>query len=82
LDTSHLDEEIPVLAVETRASDVLQEASPEEASMEALTAREIILGQAEDAFCQTRLKELDALSPPDPTWSRQAFFFREMNGLL
>jgi len=67
LDTSPLDEDIPVLAFETRASDVLQEASPEEAPMGALTAREIILGQAEDAFCQARLKELDALSPPDPT---------------
>ena len=50
--------------------------------MGALTAREIILGQAEDAFCQARLKELDALSPPDPTWSRQVFFFREKSGLL
>ena len=40
------------------------------------------VAQAKDAFCQARLKELDALSPPDPTWSRQAFFFREKNGLL
>jgi len=82
LDTSSLYEDIPVLAVETRASDVLQEASPEEAPMGALPAREIILGQAEDAFCQARLEELDSLSPPDPTWSRQAFFFRDKNGLL
>jgi len=36
LDTLPLDEDIPVLAVETRASDALQEASPEEAPMEAL----------------------------------------------
>jgi len=50
--------------------------------MGALTAREIILGQAEDAFCQARLKELDVLSPPDPTGSHQAFFVREKNGLL
>jgi len=28
------------------------------------------------------LNELDVLSPPDPKWSRQAFFFREENGLL
>ena len=82
LDTSLLDEDIPVLAVETRASDVLQEASPEEASMGTVTAREIILGQAENAFCQARLKELDARPPPDPTWIRQAFFFREKNELL
>jgi len=82
VDTSPLDEATPVLAVETRASDVLQEASPKEAPMGALTAREIILGQAEDAFCQARLKELDALSNLDPTWSRQAFFFRETSGLL
>jgi len=50
--------------------------------MGALSARGIILGQAEDSFCQARLKELDALAPPDPTWSRKAFFFREKNGLL
>ena len=80
LDTSPLDEDIPVLAVETRASDALKEASPEEAPMEALTAQEIIMGQAEDDFCQARLKELDALPPPDPTWSRQAFFFRRRTG--
>jgi len=82
LHTSPLDEDIPVLAVETRASDVLQEVSSKEAPKGALTAREIILGQAEDAFCQARLKELDGFSPLDPTWSRQAFFFREQNGLL
>jgi len=50
--------------------------------MGALTAQEIILGRAEDAICKERLKELDVLSPPDPKWSRQAFFFREKNGLL
>jgi len=82
LDTSPLDEDIPVLAVETRASDALKATTPEEAPMGALSAQEIILGQAEDSFCQARLKELDALPPPDPTWSRQAFFFREKNGLL
>jgi len=47
-----------------------------------LEASLIILGQADDAFCKERLKELDILSPPDPKWSRQAFFFREKNGLL
>ena len=73
---------IHVMTVETRASDALKEASPEEAPMGALTAQEIIMGQAEDDFCQARLKELDALPPPDPTWGRQAFFFREKNGLL
>jgi len=82
LDTSPLDEDIPVLAVETRASDALKEASPEEAPMGALSAQDIILGQAEDDFCQARLTELDALPPLDPTWIRQAFFFREKNGLL
>jgi len=82
LDTSPVDEDIPVLAVETRASDALKEAAPEEARMGALSARDMILGQAEDAFCQARLGELDALAPPDPTWSRKAFFFRENNGLL
>jgi len=50
--------------------------------MGALKAQEIMLGQAEDAFCEERLKELDVLSPPDPKWRRQDFFFREMNGLL
>jgi len=82
LDSSPLDEDISVLAVETRASDALEAASPAEAPMGALTAQEIILGQAENAFCKERLKELDVLSPPDPTWSRQAFFFMEKNGLL
>ena len=77
-----MDEDIPVLAVEARASDALEAASPAEAPMGALMAQEIILGQAEDAFCQERLKELDVLSPTDPKWSRQAFFFREKNGLL
>jgi len=82
LDTFPLDEDIPVIAVETRASDALKEASPEEAPMGALSAREIMLGQAEDAFCQARLKELDALSLLAPTWSRQAFLLREKNELL
>jgi len=82
LDSTPLDEDIPVLAIETRASDALEVASPAEAPMGALTAQEIILGQAKNAFCKERLKELDVLSPPDPRWSRQAFFFREKNGLL
>ena len=50
LDSTPLDEDIPVLAVETRASDALEVASGAEASMGALTAQEIILGQAEEAF--------------------------------
>ena len=77
-----MDEDIPVLAIETQASDALEADSPAEAPLGALTAQEIILGQSEDAFCKERLKELDVLSPPDPKWSRQAFFFREKNGLL
>ena len=60
LDSTPLDEDIPVLAVETRASDALEAASPAEAPLGALTAQEIILGQAEDAFCKERLKELIA----------------------
>jgi len=79
LDTSPLDDDIPVLAVETGASDALEEASPEEAPMGALSAQDIVLGQAEDDIFQARLKELDALPPADPTWSRQAFFFRAKN---
>jgi len=82
LDSTPLDEDIPVLAVETRASDALEAASPAEAPMGALTAQEIILGQTEDAFCKERLKELDVLSPPDPKWSRKASFLRAKNGLL
>jgi len=82
LDSTPLDEDIPVLAIETRASDALEAASPAEAPMGALTAQEIFLGQAEDAFCKERQKELDVPSPPDPKWSRKAFFFREKNGLL
>jgi len=82
LDSTPLDEDIPVLAIETRASDALEAASPAEAPMGALTAQEITLGQAEDAFCREWMKELDDISPPDPKWSRQAFFCREKNGLL
>jgi len=82
LDSTALDEDVPVLAVETRASDALEAAAPAEAPMGALTAQEIILGQAKDAFCKERLKELDVLSPRDPKWSRKAFFFTEKNGLL
>jgi len=82
LDSTPLDEDIPVLAVQTRASDALEAASPAEAPMGALTAQEIILGQAEDAFCKERLKELDVLSPPDSKWSPKTVFFREKNGLL
>ena len=52
LASTPLDEEIPVLAVETRASDALEAVSPAEAPLGALTAQEIILGQAEDAFCK------------------------------
>jgi len=66
LDSSPLDDDIPVLAIKTRASVALEAASPSEAPMGALTAQEIFLGQAEDAFCQERRKELDVLSPPDP----------------
>ena len=82
LDSTPLDEDIPFLAVQTRASDALETSSPAEAPIGALTAQEIILGQAEDAFCKERLKELDVLSPPDPKWSGQAFFSGERNGLL
>jgi len=82
LDSTPLDEDMSVLAVETRASVALEAASPAEAPMGALTAQEIILGQAEDVFCKERLKEQDVHSPPDPKWSRQAFFLREKNGLL
>jgi len=82
LDSTPLDEDIPVLSIETRASDALEAASPAEAPMGALTAQEILLGQAEDAFYKERLKELDVLSLPDPKWSRKAFFFRQKNGLL
>ena len=82
LDSAPLAEDIPVLAIETRAKDVEEAASPAKAPMGALTAQKIILCQAEDAFCQERLKELDVISPPDPRWSRKAFFFREKNGLL
>ena len=77
-----MDEDIPVLAIKTRASVALEAASPSEAPMGALTAQEIILGHAEDAFCKERLKELDVLSPPDPKLSRKVFFCREKNGLL
>jgi len=77
-----LDEDIPVLAIQTRENDALEAASPAKAPMGALSAQEIILCQAEDAFCQERLKELDVLSPPDPKWSRKQFFFRAKNGLL
>jgi len=82
LDSTPWEEDIPVLAIETRESDVLEAASPAEAPMGALMAQQIILGQAEDAFCKERLKELDVLSRPDPKWSRRAFFFRMKNGLL
>ena len=82
LDTTPVDEAIPVLAMETQASEALKEASPDETPLGALTARDIILGQAEDTFCQERQKELDTLPPPDPVWTRQAFFFKEKNGLL
>jgi len=82
LDSTLMDEDIHVLAVETRASDALGAASPAEAPLGALTAIESILGQAEDAFCKERLKELDVLSPPDPKWSQKSFFFREKNGRL
>jgi len=54
LDSTPLDEDIPVLAIETRASDALDAAFPAEAPMGALSAQEIILGQADDAFCQER----------------------------
>jgi len=44
LDSTPLDEDIPVLAVETRASDALEAASPAKAPLGALTAQEIIFG--------------------------------------
>jgi len=82
LDSTPLDEDIPVLAIETRASDALEAAWPAQAPMGALTAQEIIRGQAEDAFCKQRRKELDVISAPDPKWSRQAFFCQEKNGFI
>ena len=44
LDSTPLEEDIPVLAVKARASDALEAASPAEAPLAALTAQEIILG--------------------------------------
>jgi len=82
LESTPLEEDIPVLAIEARASDAREAASPAEAPMGALSVQEIIRVQAEDAFCPKRTKELDVLSPPDPKWSRKAFFFQEKNGLL
>jgi len=82
LDSTPLDEDISVLAIETRAGDALEAASPAEAPMGALTAQEIILGQAEDAFWKEPPKELDVLSPPDPKWGPKAFFFWEKSRLL
>jgi len=51
LDLTPLDENIPVLATETRASGALEAASPAEATMGVLSAPQIILGQVQDAFC-------------------------------
>jgi len=55
----NLDEDIPVLAVETRAGDALEAASPAEAPLGELTAQEIILCQAEDAFCMAFPPKMD-----------------------
>jgi len=82
LNSTPMDEDIAVLAIETRESGALEAASSAGAVIGALTAQEIVLDHAEDAFCEERLKELDVLSPSDHKWSRQAFFLREKNGLL
>jgi len=66
LDSTLLDEDIPFLTLETRKSDALEAASPAEAPMGALTAQEIILGQAEDEFCKEQLKELDVFFTTRP----------------
>jgi len=42
----------------------------------------MLFGQAEDAFGQVRMKELDVLSPPLSKRSPQAFLFREKSGLI
>jgi len=46
-----VDEDILIMAIETRASEVLEAASPAEAPVGALTAQNIFLGQAQDTFC-------------------------------
>ena len=56
LDSTPLDEDIPVLAIEARESDALEAAPPAEVPRGALTAQEIILGQADDAFCKEPLR--------------------------
>jgi len=56
LDSTPLDEDIPVLAIEARESDALEAAPPAEVPRGALTAQEIILGQADDAFCKELLR--------------------------
>jgi len=71
LDWNPLDNDIPVLAIDIRAGDSLEAAVRAKVSMGALLAQEISL---EDAFCQKRLRELDAQSLPEPKWSRKAFF--------
>jgi len=75
-----LDEDILVLAVVTRARDALVAASPAEAPMVALSAKYIFLGQAEDAFCQERLKELDVFYHPTPSGNGKPSSFERRMG--
>jgi len=56
IESTPLEDDIFALSDETRESDALEAASPTEAPMGALMTREIILGQAEDAVCQERLR--------------------------
>jgi len=81
VDSSPVEEDIPFLAIEIQAREALAASSTAEAPIGALTAQEILLGQAEDAFCTERLKELDVISPPDPKWSRKTFLAQERHGL-
>jgi len=57
LDSTPLDEDIAFLAIETPESGALEASLPSEVPMGALSAQEIIPGEAEDAFLQARLKK-------------------------
>jgi len=67
LDSTPLEEDIPVLAIETRAKDALEATSPDETPLGSLTAQESILGQAKNAFCKERPTELDVLHRGTPS---------------
>lgn len=82
LDTSHIDHELPLVAVTTRCATALtgrEGRSPPEGR---IPLSELLQQQAKDTMFQARRTEWDSVPPPDPKWARIVFFFEDKDGVI